>query len=130
MVTDIAISAGKVCEWSAPSRGIRRGGGGDVDWDAVATEEPHTNASRTQLHGVNTTTVSVHEGAIRVRRSFDATAGILVSTVVAVCGCNGAGLFTLDLHAATFCGMQGHLISGGGVIDSLYNVDLAIVWPI
>ncbi len=129
MRTHVTFGVRKVGRRRAPRARVRLLGG-YVGRNRVPPELPHPDALVTPLHRHHAAAGRVVEGAEAAGRPADTAAGIAVGGIVAVLAQRLAAHDPLDAHPAVICGVKGHLVAVGSLVDRLHDVDFAIVRPV
>lgn len=129
MISNIAVRAGKVGRGLTPSARIRLLAG-DIGGDGAASKLPHADTRITPLHGHDTASILVVIRAKGAVCALDAAACVAVLGGVTI-GLKGfVRLLSLYAHGAAAGGVKRHLISVGGFVRCLHDIDLAVLGPV
>lgn len=129
VIPNIAIRARKVGRCLAPSARIRLLAR-NVRGDGAASKLPHADTRITPLHSHDAAAILVVIRAKGAVRSLDAAARVAVLGGVAVSLKGLVRLLPRHAHGAAAGGVKRHLVSVGGLVRCLHDIDLAVLGPV
>lgn len=129
VIPNIAVCARKVGRGLAPSARIRLLAR-NVRGNGAASKLPHADTRITPLHGHDAASILVVIRAKGAVCSLDAAACVAVLGGITI-GLKGfVRLLPLYAHGAAAGGVKRHLISVGGLVRCLHDIDLAVLGPV
>lgn len=129
VIPNIAVRARKISRGLAPSARIRLLAR-DIGGNGAASKLPHADTRITPLHGHDAASILVVIRAKGAVCALDTAACVAVLGGIAV-GLKGfVRLLPLYAHGAAAGGVKRHLVSVGGFVRCLHDIDLAVLGPV